>query len=236
MHKELYATRRYYKLIDFYRHKTVEGYTEGHHIVPRCMGGSDDEYNIVRLPAKAHYIAHLLLTKMYPDDRSLLSAFACMQRDPKGGRYRVFRAAQYDKMRQASAAASGYKVVIDGIEFLSVNQASKHFGVDWTVIQRWVEKFDGASQSKEDVVIDGVEFPSVNAAARHYGVSFHVITRWIKKFGGVSQPLQTSEAKYKKCVIDGIEFPSQAAAAKHFGITPQAIRHRLKKQKNKITK
>ena len=106
MHKELYATRRYYKLIDFYRQQTVEGYTEGHHIVPRCMGGSDDEYNIVHLPAKAHYLAHLLLTKMYPDDRMIHNSFACMQRDPTGNADRVFRAAQYDKMKQAHIAAA----------------------------------------------------------------------------------------------------------------------------------
>ena len=186
MHKELYATRRYYKLIDFYRHKTVEGYTEGHHIVPRCMGGSDDEYNIVRLPAKAHYIAHLLLTKMYPDYRSLLSAFACMQRDPAGNADRVFRAAQYDKMKQANVKAWGTECVIDGVEFPSKKAAARHYKVDEKRIRRWLNEFDGKSQEAyaghsngHPCVIDGVEYSSECQAAKKLGVSRRQIRKKI---------------------------------------------------------
>lgn len=39
-------------------------YTEGHHIIPRSLGGSNDPTNIVRLYPREHYIAHLLLWKM----------------------------------------------------------------------------------------------------------------------------------------------------------------------------
>jgi len=40
---------------------TVDGYKEKHHIVPRCMGGTDDKSNIVELTAREHFVAHLLL-------------------------------------------------------------------------------------------------------------------------------------------------------------------------------
>lgn len=36
---------------------------ERHHIVPKCMGGEDDQKNIVRLTAREHFIAHMLLRK-----------------------------------------------------------------------------------------------------------------------------------------------------------------------------
>jgi hypothetical protein len=39
--------------------------TETHHIVPRSCGGTDDPSNLVALTVKQHYIAHLLLAKMY---------------------------------------------------------------------------------------------------------------------------------------------------------------------------
>ena len=40
-------------------------YSESHHILPRALGGSDDPINIVRLTAKEHFIAHLLLAKIH---------------------------------------------------------------------------------------------------------------------------------------------------------------------------
>ena len=45
-------------------------YTERHHIIPKCLGGTDDESNLVNLSAKQHFIAHLLLPKMVPGKRN----------------------------------------------------------------------------------------------------------------------------------------------------------------------
>ena len=42
-------------------------YCESHHIIPRSEGGSDDDDNKVNLTAREHYIAHLLLAKIYND-------------------------------------------------------------------------------------------------------------------------------------------------------------------------
>jgi len=44
--------------------ETLSGYKENHHIVPRSLGGSNDNSNIVSLTAREHYIAHALLWKM----------------------------------------------------------------------------------------------------------------------------------------------------------------------------
>ncbi len=55
--------------------KKVPFYTEKHHILPRCIGGLDEDSNYVLLSAKEHYIAHRLLNRMYPDNKYLLNAF-----------------------------------------------------------------------------------------------------------------------------------------------------------------
>ena len=55
-----------------------EEYGEVHHIVPKAEGGSDDASNKVRLSAREHYIAHLLLAKIY-DDLAMYSAVMYMQ-------------------------------------------------------------------------------------------------------------------------------------------------------------
>lgn len=46
-------------------HKIGDGTVESHHIIPKCMGGSNNKNNIVNLYCKEHYFAHLLLTKIY---------------------------------------------------------------------------------------------------------------------------------------------------------------------------
>ena len=38
-------------------------YAESHHIIPKSLGGSDDQINLVDLTAREHFICHWLLTK-----------------------------------------------------------------------------------------------------------------------------------------------------------------------------
>ena len=41
------------------------GIFENHHIIPRSLGGTNEKENLVLLTPKEHFIAHLLLTKIY---------------------------------------------------------------------------------------------------------------------------------------------------------------------------
>ena len=47
-----------------------------HHIIPKCLGGSNASENLVRFTAREHFIAHLLLTKMLngPSKRKMIFA------------------------------------------------------------------------------------------------------------------------------------------------------------------
>lgn len=51
--------------------KSSSTYTEVHHIIPRCLGGNDAKENLIRLTVREHFIAHMMLTKMYPDSNGL---------------------------------------------------------------------------------------------------------------------------------------------------------------------
>lgn len=42
-------------------------YCERHHIIPTSEGGNDNDENLIYLTAREHYIAHLLLAKIYDD-------------------------------------------------------------------------------------------------------------------------------------------------------------------------
>lgn len=54
------------------------GYYESHHIIPKCMGGSNDKDNKVKLTYREHFIAHWLLHREYPTNKSLAAAFHIM--------------------------------------------------------------------------------------------------------------------------------------------------------------
>lgn len=68
----------YIKLINRAKERKIEGYTETHHIVPRCMNGSDNKDNLVNLTAREHFIAHILLVKIYPKEYGLINAVNMM--------------------------------------------------------------------------------------------------------------------------------------------------------------
>lgn len=46
----------YDKLIERSKNRALTGYVEKHHIVPRCLGGSDDTENIAILTPEEHYM------------------------------------------------------------------------------------------------------------------------------------------------------------------------------------
>jgi hypothetical protein len=66
----------YTRLMERAAARTLDGYVEKHHVVPRCMGGKDSL--VVRLTPEEHYVAHQLLVRMYPGDHRLLWAAVSM--------------------------------------------------------------------------------------------------------------------------------------------------------------
>lgn len=53
-------------------------YHERHHIVPKCMGGGNEEENLIDLYAREHFIAHKLLAQENPKNNSLVFAWSMM--------------------------------------------------------------------------------------------------------------------------------------------------------------
>lgn len=45
----------------------LSGYNEKHHIIPKCLGGSNDKENLVVMPVRYHIVAHMVLTRVYPE-------------------------------------------------------------------------------------------------------------------------------------------------------------------------
>lgn len=58
--------------------KLLDGYFEKHHIIPKCLGGLDDDSNYVLLTAKEHFICHHLLWRSNRNNMNLFWAFKAM--------------------------------------------------------------------------------------------------------------------------------------------------------------
>jgi hypothetical protein len=99
--------RWYNSLMNKAKNRYLNGYVERHHIIPKSMGGSNIKENIVKLTAKEHYIAHLLLTKFTTGEyrKKMIRAFVCLRNfknKNRKGDYR-FNAKLYNKLRNEYA-------------------------------------------------------------------------------------------------------------------------------------
>jgi len=80
----------YSQIIERAKYRVLEGYKETHHIIPRCMGGTDEKDNLVDLTGREHFICHLLLTRIYPKHKGLRLAIwnMCNVKRSYQGRYK----------------------------------------------------------------------------------------------------------------------------------------------------
>ena len=68
----IYSSKYYTKYQQIIKHykdldlkKSGELYTESHHIIPKSMGGSNHKDNLVRVPARVHFLLHWMLYRIY---------------------------------------------------------------------------------------------------------------------------------------------------------------------------
>jgi hypothetical protein len=95
----------YYHLIKRAKDRQLVGYCEKHHIIPKCLGGSNDPSNIVALTAREHFLAHWLLIKFtkYRDDQRKMQHALFRLCQGKNGPIRA--GWQYEIAKRAKSAA-----------------------------------------------------------------------------------------------------------------------------------
>jgi group I intron endonuclease len=86
-----------------------EEYHESHHVIPKCMGGSDEKNNLVDLFAREHFEAHRLLALENPQNEKIVYAWHAMafMKNDCHQRYEL-TSEEFEEVRKAhSAAMSG---------------------------------------------------------------------------------------------------------------------------------
>ena len=79
----------------------VHEYVERHHIVPRCLGGSNAKSNIVELTGREHFVAHMLLARIH--GKGLWQAAAMMKNKSSVQPGRVTTSRLYETARKSWA-------------------------------------------------------------------------------------------------------------------------------------
>lgn len=83
--------------------KSLNYQTEKHHIIPKCLNGTNDLVNLVLLTPKEHYVAHHLLSKIYPNHVGCFMAYRMMcimdSADTHRGKFKI-SASEFQKMRE----------------------------------------------------------------------------------------------------------------------------------------
>lgn len=94
-------TRLIQRALSENRVRSVGSYYEAHHIVPKCLGGTDDKSNIVLLTAKEHFVAHRVLIRVYPGDSKIAYAYIMMCRMNNGLQSRILPSSRaYQEARE----------------------------------------------------------------------------------------------------------------------------------------
>jgi hypothetical protein len=171
------------------KEKPIGVYTEGHHVVPKFMGGSDENDNIVYLTAKEHYIAHFLLWKIYRNTE-MTYAFRLMNANRGILGSSTFERLRKEYSTKSSELLAGRKNTDE--QMRKQNDAIKSYyrricakgkprlkGV-WTDASRAAqsERMKKEHHLAKVVIVDGQEFHSLRAAARHFEVSHRTVKRW----------------------------------------------------------
>jgi hypothetical protein len=75
--------KHYNLLIERAKNRSLLGYGEWHHIIPKCLNGEDISDNLVHLTPEEHFVAHQLLIKIYPLEPKLVYAARMMTQENK---------------------------------------------------------------------------------------------------------------------------------------------------------
>jgi len=100
--------------------RKIEGYTEKHHIIPKCIGGNNKHENLTHLTAKEHFLCHRLLCEIYPESKKLVWAFWLMAIGKK----------RYKKLEPYKVSARQYetarKLYISKVKGKPINELHKN--------------------------------------------------------------------------------------------------------------
>ena len=186
---------KYNKFIEDRRERNLNTYTETHHIIPKCLSGSNEKINLIELTPREHFISHLLLIKVYPENKKLLRAMTGMAYDKTR---RKLNSRSYDIVKKclidSNTITKPLKETLETLYFKnkkSFKKISKIYNVSDMTVCKWFKIYNIKVKSGNDYKRDMV---SKNKLSKHlqtktpteiadfYMISSSTIYKWLKYY------------------------------------------------------
>lgn len=149
----------------------LKGNYETHHIIPKCMNGTNDVDNLVLLTIREHYIAHKLLYRIHPEICGLLKAILIMSNIHGDILINSSRDFEYYKLQ--------YIISDKHREKLSKSGKGKHYNFDKSHCDNISKGKKGKPYGSKVIDSDGNLFDTTSSCANYYGYCQSTIRFWI---------------------------------------------------------
>lgn len=175
------------------RFACLDGYHERHHIIPKCMNGSNSKDNLIDLYAREHFIAHKLLAEENPQNYQLKYAYwnmcQCTGRDgqdkymPTPEEYEEARIFCHEAMSGENHPMYGKHHTQESREKMSISKKDMYNGENNPFFgkkhsQENIEKMKGTHSGKDNpksrpvyCIELGIGFDSIGIASEKTGVN-----------------------------------------------------------------
>ena len=230
-------SRIYEQLVQRAKNRVPEGYVERHHIIPKCMGGSDENDNLVALTPEEHFTAHVLLVKMYPNQTGLILAVNKMCRGKGRSRNKMYgwlkrRFAEEQRRRQTGQGNTQFGTMwICNVETKQNKKVPKDSGIE----DGWIK---GRSLWLRNVCTCGKP-DSYHSPRCRECLDSAKLARLSRKENHKPKPKRGKKPSrpkirnYERQVIcDRVVFGSLTSAARHFKVSVETVRNRIKNVKH----
>jgi hypothetical protein len=215
----------YNQIVDNAKCRTINGYTEKHHIVPKCLGGTNKKDNIVSLTAKEHYICHKLLCEIYPDETKLKYAF-----------WRMCNVANNEFQHRTYTVSSRVYGRIKQQVAEITSKRTKHYSdaVRKLIGEKVSKKLKGRPSGKKGIPNPNhSEWMKENnpMKGKTHSDEVKAILREVNskpKSEEHKSKISRNSPNNKTCIINGITYRSVAEAARQLSISENTVRGRVK--------